>query len=52
LEEPALSSTEINIETFKGTSIKRLREFPPRIDKAVAVARGGMKSVKNDMQLK
>ena len=55
LEEPALSSAEINIETFKG--IVQLSGFVSSradIKKAVAVARGvgGVKSVKNDMRLK
>ena len=55
LEEPALSSAEINVETFKG--IVQLSGFVNSradINKAVAVARsvGGVKSVKNSMQLK
>ena len=55
LEEPALSSAEINVETFKG--IVQLSGFVNSradINKAVAVARGvgGVKSVKNDMRLK
>jgi len=55
LEEPALSSAEINVETFKGTV--QLSDFVNSradINKAVAVARGvdGVKSVKNDMRFK
>ena len=55
LEVPALSSAEINVETFKG--IVQLSGFVNSradINKAVAVARGfgGVKSVKNDMRLK
>ena len=55
LEEPTLSSAEINVETFKG--IVQLSGFVNSradINKAVAVARGvgGVKSVKNDMRLK
>ena len=55
MEEPALSSAEINVETFKG--IVQLSGFVNSradINKAVAVARGvdGVKSVKNDMRLK
>ena len=55
LEEPALNSAEINVETFKG--IVQLSGFVNSradINKAVAVARGvgGVKSVKNDMRLK
>ena len=55
LNEPTLSSAEINVETFKG--IVQLSGFvnsSADISKAVAVARGvgGVKSVKNDMRLK
>jgi osmotically-inducible protein OsmY len=55
LNEPTLSSAEINVETFKG--IVQLSGFvnsSADITKAVAVARGvgGVKSVKNDMRLK
>ncbi|QXP84901.1 BON domain-containing protein [Methylococcus sp. Mc7] len=55
LNEPGLSSAEINVETFKG--VVQLSGFVSSradINKAVAVARGvaGVKSVKNDMRLK
>jgi osmotically-inducible protein OsmY len=55
LNEPTLSSAEINVETFKG--IVQLSGFvnsKADINKAVAVARsvGGVKSVKDSMQLK
>jgi osmotically-inducible protein OsmY len=55
LEEPALSSAEINVETFKGTvQLSGFVSSRADINKAVAVARGvgGVKSVKNDMRLK
>ena len=55
LEEPALSSAEINVETFKGiVQLSGFVSFRADINKAVAVARGvdGVKSVKNDMRLK
>ncbi len=55
LEDPALSSAEINVETFKG--VVQLSGFvhdQADINKAIEVARGvkGVKSVKNDMRLK
>ncbi len=55
LKEPTLSSAEINVETFKG--IVQLSGFvrsPANISKAVEVAGsvGGVKSVKNSLQLK
>jgi osmotically-inducible protein OsmY len=55
LDEPGLSSAEINVETFKG--IVQLSGFvnsKANIHKAVTVARGvsGVTSVKNDMRLK
>ncbi len=55
LNEPGLSSAEINVETFKG--VVQLSGFVSSradINKAVAVARGvgGVKSVNNDMKLK
>lgn len=55
MNEPGLSSAEINVETFKG--IVQLSGFVSsnaNITKAVEVARGvkGVKSVKNDMRLK
>lgn len=55
LNEPALKSAKINVETFKG--VVQLSGFVSSqldIDKAIEVARsvGGVKSVKNDMRLK
>jgi osmotically-inducible protein OsmY len=53
--EPSLKSTEINVETFKGTvQLSGFVNSRPDINKAVAVARGvaGVTSVKNDMRLK
>jgi osmotically-inducible protein OsmY len=55
LNEPTLSSAEINVETFKG--VVQLSGFVSDhadLNKAVEVARGveGVKSVKNDMRLK
>lgn len=55
LNEPNLSSAEINVETFKG--VVQLSGFVSSradIKRAVEIARGinGVKSVKNDMQLK
>jgi osmotically-inducible protein OsmY len=54
-KEPGLKSTEISVETFKGTV--QLRGFvtsQSNIDKAVNIARdvNGVKSIKNDMQVK
>lgn len=55
LEEPALKSTEINVETFKG--VVQLSGFVSNASsaqKAVVVAQNvrGVKSVKNDMRVK
>jgi osmotically-inducible protein OsmY len=55
LNDPALKSAEINVETFKG--IVQLSGFVSNqaaSNQAVVVARavGGVKSVKNDMRLK
>lgn len=55
MEDPALKSSEINVETFKG--VVQLSGFvvsQDAINKAVETARGvkGVISVKNDMQLK
>lgn len=55
LNEPTLKVAEINVETFKG--IVQLSGFvssQAAATKAVSVARdvGGVKSVKNDMQIK
>ena len=55
LNEPSLSSAEINVETFKGVvQLSGFVNSRADISKAVAVARGieGVKSVKNDMRLK
>ena len=55
LNEPTLSSAEINVETFKGeVQLSGFVNSRADINKAVAVARsiGGVKSVKNSMQLK
>lgn len=55
LNEPGLSSAEINVETFKGVvQLSGFVKSSADISKAVAVARGvgGVKSVKNDMRLK
>ncbi|MCS6765760.1 MAG: BON domain-containing protein [Candidatus Protistobacter heckmanni] len=53
--EPTLKALQINVETFKG--VVQLSGFVAsrsEIDKASEVARkvGGVKSVKNDLQLK
>ena len=53
--DPALKVNEINVETFKGVvQLSGFVRAQADIDKAVQVARGvaGVKSVKNDMQLK
>jgi osmotically-inducible protein OsmY len=53
--EPALKSTEINVETFKGVvQLSGFVSSPAAESKAVEVARAvpGVKSVKNDMRLK
>ncbi len=55
LDEPGLSSAEINVETFKGeVQLSGFVTSRADINKAVAVARGvkGVHSVKNDMRLK
>ena len=55
LNEPTLSSAEINVETFKGVvQLSGFVNSRAAINKAVAVTRGvgGVKSVKNDMRLK
>ena len=54
-DEPTLKSSEINVETFKGVvQLSGFINSQDDIDKAVEVARQvkGVKSVKNDMQLK
>lgn len=53
--ESSLKSTEINVETFKGTvQLSGFVGSQADINKAVEVARSvkGVKSVKNDMRLK
>ena len=53
--EPTLKSTEINVETFKGTvQLSGFVSARADIDKAAEVARSvqGVTSVKNDMRLK
>jgi osmotically-inducible protein OsmY len=55
LEEPTLKSSEINVETFKGTvQLSGFVSSREDINDAVKVASavGGVKSVKNEMQLK
>ena len=55
MDDPALKSSEINVETFKG--VVQLSGFVASrdaIDQATEIARGvnGVTSVKNDMRLK
>ena len=53
--EPSLKSSEINVETFKGTvQLAGFVKFQADMNKAVELARSvnGVKSVKNDMRLK
>ncbi len=53
--EPTLKSFEINVETFKGAvQLSGFVNSQADIDKAVEIVRQvkGVKSVKNDMQLK
>jgi osmotically-inducible protein OsmY len=55
LNEPTLSSAEINVETFKGVvQLSGFVNSKADINKAAALARGvsGVSSVKNDMRLK
>ncbi|MGZ5034571.1 MAG: BON domain-containing protein [Usitatibacter sp.] len=55
LEEPTLKSSEINVETFKGTvQLSGFVGSSADVSKAVEVARGvkGVASVKNDMRVK
>ena len=55
LNEPGLSSAEINVETYKGVvQLSGFVKSKADISNAVAVARGvsGVQSVKNDMRLK
>ncbi len=53
--EPTLKSTEINVETFKGTvQLSGFVSTYANINTAVQVARGvnGVKAVRNDMRVK
>jgi osmotically-inducible protein OsmY len=53
--EPTLKSSEINVETFKGTvQLSGFVSSRADINKAVELARGvkGVTSVKNDMRVK
>jgi osmotically-inducible protein OsmY len=55
LNEPTLKSTEINVETFKGTvQLSGFVASRADVNKATEVARGvkGVTSVKNDMRVK
>jgi len=55
LNEPSLSSAEINVETFKGVvQLSGFVNSDADIERAVSVAGsvGGVKSVKNDMRRK
>lgn len=55
LNEPSLSSAEINVETFKGVvQLSGFIKSSADTVKAVELANrvGGVKSVKNDMRLK
>ena len=55
LQEPTLSSAEINVETFKGVvQLSGFVNSREDVNKAVVVARkvGGVTSVKNDMRVK
>lgn len=55
LDEPTLSAAEINVETFKGVvQLSGFVSSHANMTKAVEIARGvsGVKSVKNDMELK
>jgi osmotically-inducible protein OsmY len=55
INEPTLKSAEINVETFKGVvQLSGFVSSQANIYKAAEVARnvGGVKNVKNDMQLR
>jgi osmotically-inducible protein OsmY len=55
LQEPSLSSAEINVETFKGVvQLSGFVSSQADIDTAVTVTRkvGGVKGVRNDMRIK
>jgi osmotically-inducible protein OsmY len=54
-KEPTLKSTEINVETFKGTvQLSGFVARPADISKASAITRSiqGVKAVQNDIRLK
>ncbi len=54
LDQPSLKSSEISVETYKGTVYLRgIVKSQSTINEAVSVARGisGVKSVKNDMRV-
>jgi osmotically-inducible protein OsmY len=54
LDQPALKTFQIHVETFKGTvRLRGVAASQSTIDKAVEVARGvnGVKSVKNEMRV-
>jgi osmotically-inducible protein OsmY len=54
LDQPALKSFDIHVETLKGTArLRGVAASQSSIDKAVEVARGvnGVKSVKNEMRV-
>lgn len=53
LDQPALKSSEISVETFKGTvRLRGVVASQSTIDKAVEIARrvNGVRSVRNEMQ--
>ena len=55
INEPGVKSTAINVETFRGTvSLSGFVDSPEMARKAVAATQkvGGVRSVKNDMQVK
>jgi hypothetical protein len=55
INEPTLKSSEINVETFKGTvQLSGFVSTDAKIQKAVEVTRGvtGVKYVRNDMRVK
>lgn len=55
VKEPNLKATEINVETFKGTvQLSGFVNTREAVSRAGAVASGveGVKSVKNDIQVK
>lgn len=55
INEPGVKSAAINVETFRGTvSLSGFVESPEMARKAVSATQkvGGVRSVKNDMQVK